>query len=80
MANGTILKNLRKYKQLVLVCGKNKPRFSAKENWGLYFRYSIKSVEKQFNNPIILETREITNNDGIYYTVVLEQQNKKYKV
>ena len=39
----------------------------------------MRSIDLQFNNSIILEIREITNNDGINYTISLEYKNKKYK-
>lgn len=40
----------------------------------------IRSVERNFKNADILEIREITNDDGINYTMMLESKNKKYHV
>lgn len=40
----------------------------------------MKSVEDHFNNPIPLEIREISNEEGVHYTVLVEDNNKKFKV
>lgn len=40
----------------------------------------IRSVDKNFNNPVILEIREIFNEEGVHYAVVMEYKQKKYKV
>jgi hypothetical protein len=45
MVAGRTSKNQQKYKQLVLVCGKNRPRLSAKENGVLYWCFSRPCME-----------------------------------
>ena len=51
---------------------------------GLFFNQLpltvIRSVEKQFKNSIVLEIREITNDEGVNYTLVAEYKDKKYKI
>jgi hypothetical protein len=51
---------------------------------GLFFNQLpltvIRSVERNFKNAGILEIREITNDEGINYTMALEYKNKKYKI
>ncbi|MEP7373732.1 MAG: hypothetical protein ABI675_10115 [Chitinophagaceae bacterium] len=51
---------------------------------GLFFNQLpltvIRSVERNFKNADMLEIREITNDDGVNYAIVLEYKNRKYHV
>lgn len=40
----------------------------------------MRAVDNQFKNNILVEIREITNNNGTYYAIQLEQNNRKYNV
>ena len=40
----------------------------------------IRSVESNFQSPVVVEVTEITNQDGTSYSMLLEEKNKKYKV
>jgi hypothetical protein len=40
----------------------------------------MRAVDNQFKNNIVIEIREITNDDGTHYAIQLEQKNKKLKV
>ena len=40
----------------------------------------MRSVEGHFQNPVVIEIREITNDEGVNYTIVLEYKNKTYKI
>src|SRR5687767_14718993 len=51
---------------------------------GLFFKELPLSVAKAVNahgkNPVVLEINEIYNAEGINYTLVIEQKNKKYNI
>jgi hypothetical protein len=51
---------------------------------GLYFSQLpltvMRSFDGQFKNSIILEIREISNDEGVNYSILLEQKDKKYKI
>jgi hypothetical protein len=51
---------------------------------GLFFRelhlLVTKSVTENFNSPVVLEVNEIFNDEGVHYTVLIEQENKNYKI
>jgi len=40
----------------------------------------MKSFDKRFANAAILDVREITNNEGTFYSLNLEYNNRKYHV
>lgn len=40
----------------------------------------IRTVDTKFKAPVILEVREISNEEGTSYVVVMERKDKKYKV
>ena len=40
----------------------------------------MRSVDRQFENSDILEIREITNGEGVIYSIMLEHTNKKFKI
>ena len=40
----------------------------------------MRSVQQSFTNPIVVEIREISNQEGIYYGLTLEDGNKKFKL
>ena len=40
----------------------------------------MRSVQQNFKNPIVVEIREISNEEGIYYALTVEEDNKKFKV
>lgn len=40
----------------------------------------IRAVDKKFNQPVVLEVREITNVDGTTYSLLLEKKSGRYKV
>lgn len=40
----------------------------------------IRSVESNFQSPVVVEVTEITNQDGTSYNMLLEEKNKKFKV
>ena len=40
----------------------------------------IRSIQARFNQPVMIELREVTNLDGTRYKLVLEDGAKKYKV
>jgi hypothetical protein len=40
----------------------------------------IRTVDSKFKTPAVLEAREISNEEGTSYVVVLERKEKKYKV
>jgi hypothetical protein len=39
-----------------------------------------RSVQQNFQNPIVVEIKEISNEEGIYYALTVEENNKKFKV
>jgi len=51
---------------------------------GLFFNQLplsvIMSVNGSFKDHIVLEVREITNEEGVNYTLLIEYKNKKYKI
>lgn len=51
---------------------------------GLFFNQLpltvIRSVERNFKNAVIIEIREITNDEGVSYKLVVEYKNKKHKI
>ncbi len=51
---------------------------------GLFFKELplsvMRSMEKHFNEAVILEITEIFNEDGVRYKVILENKEKKYQV
>ena len=40
----------------------------------------MQSINSRYADPVIIEVKEITNNDGTSYRVVFEQKNKKYSL
>jgi hypothetical protein len=40
----------------------------------------IRSVERNFKNAVILETMEITNDEGVSYKLVMEYKDKKHEI
>lgn len=40
----------------------------------------IRSLQSKFEQAVIIEIREVTNNEGTNYKIVLENKDKKYKV
>jgi len=40
----------------------------------------MRSVQQNFKNPIVVEIREISNEEGIYYALTVEEDNKKFRV
>ncbi len=40
----------------------------------------MRSVDSQFINSIILEIREISNDEGVIYAIIAEHKNKTYKI
>jgi hypothetical protein len=51
---------------------------------GLFFNQLpltvIRSVERNFKTAVIIEIREISNDEGISYRLALEYKNKKHKI
>ena len=39
-----------------------------------------RSVQQNFKDPIVVEIKEISNEEGIYYALTVEDNNKKFKV
>jgi len=40
----------------------------------------IRSVQRNYKNAVILETMEITNEEGVRYKLIMEDKDKKYEV
>ena len=40
----------------------------------------MRSLQQSFKNPVVLEIREIANDEGIYYGLTLEDGKKKFKI
>lgn len=40
----------------------------------------IRSVESRYKSPVVIEVREISNEEGTQYAVVLEEKTKKYSI
>ena len=40
----------------------------------------MRSLQQSFNNPVVLEIREIANDEGIYYGLTVEDGKKKFKI
>ena len=40
----------------------------------------MRSVERNFKGAVILETMEITNDEGVSYRLIMEYKNKKHKI
>ena len=40
----------------------------------------IRSFNKAYNDHVVIEVREISNDEGISYTIISESKNKKYKL
>jgi len=40
----------------------------------------VRSLQESFNNPVVLEIREIANDEGIYYGMTVEEGKKKFKI
>ena len=40
----------------------------------------IRSIERNFKKPLVLEVREITNTEGTFYSLLMEIKGKKYRV
>ena len=39
----------------------------------------MRSVQQNFKNPVVVEITEISNEEGIYYGLTVEDENKKFK-
>ena len=39
----------------------------------------MKSVKDSFKNPVMIEVMEISNEEGVHYSLVVEDNHKKYK-
>jgi hypothetical protein len=40
----------------------------------------IRSVESKYQSPVVIEVREISNEEGTQYALVLEEKEKKYSI
>jgi len=40
----------------------------------------VRSLQQSFNNPVVLEIREIANDEGIYYGLTMEDGKKRFKI
>lgn len=40
----------------------------------------IRAVESKYKSPVIIEVREISNEEGTNYALVLEEKTKKYRI
>ena len=40
----------------------------------------MRSIQQSFDHPVVVEIREISNEEGIYYGLSLEDGNKKFKL
>jgi hypothetical protein len=40
----------------------------------------MRSVQQSFNNPVVVEIREVSNEEGIYYGLTVEDGNKRFKL
>lgn len=40
----------------------------------------IRAVDEKYKNPVVIEVREISNEEGTSYSLVLEQKTKKYRI
>lgn len=51
---------------------------------GLFFRevpLSVtKSISQHFENPVVLEVNEVVNDEGVRYTLTVEDRNNKYDI
>ena len=40
----------------------------------------IRTLDQQFKNQVVMDVREITNEEGTAYTLIYEKKNKQFKV
>ena len=40
----------------------------------------MRSLQQNFDKPVVVEIREVSNDDGIYYGLTVEDGNRKFKI